>query len=69
MELKGVKPKIKINICEEEMALDDENLISVIMKQNRLDVEGGFYMRMIKRIVKKGRNKNKQSEKKRKMDH
>lgn len=60
---KGVQPKIKIiNVSEEEMTLDDENLISVIMKQNKLDEEKeGVHMRVIKKIVKEGRNENTQS--------
>ncbi|EFN77658.1 hypothetical protein EAI_05448, partial [Harpegnathos saltator] len=55
MEPKGAKPKIKIiNIDEEEMALDDENLLNIIMKQNKL--ENGreeFHMQIIKKITKK----------------
>lgn len=63
MEPRGVKPKIKIiNVGEEEMGLDDENMMSIIMKQNKLEDEReGFHMRVIKKIVKEGRNENTQS--------
>lgn len=62
-EPKGIMPKIKIiNVGEEEMALDDKNLISIITKQNKLeDKKEGFYMRIIKKIVKEGRIRNTQS--------
>lgn len=55
MEPKGAKPKIKVvNIGEKELAMDDENLLSVIMKQNNIeDNREEFHMRVIKKITKK----------------
>lgn len=63
MEPKSVKPKIKvINIGEEEMALDEENLLNVIVKQNKIeDDREEFHMRIIKKIIKdksNGREEN-----------
>ncbi|RLU18849.1 hypothetical protein DMN91_009207, partial [Ooceraea biroi] len=58
MEPKGVKPKIKIvNVGEEEMALEEESLMNVIRKQNKIDGNReGCHMRMIKKIVKEKRD-------------
>lgn len=52
MEPKGAKPKIKVvNIDEEEMKLENENLLNVIMKQNKIEDEREeFHMRIIKKI-------------------
>lgn len=54
MELKATKPKIKVvNIGGEEMTLEDENLLNVIRKQNKIEDEREeFHMRIIKRINK-----------------
>lgn len=44
------------------MALDEKNLIDIIMKQNKLDDDReGFHMRLIKKIVKEGSNGNMQA--------
>lgn len=57
-----MKPKIKIiNVSEEEMRLDDDDLITTIKKQNRIDaINDGFQMRIVKKIVKEKRNDNNQ---------
>lgn len=54
MEPKGAKPKIKVvNIDEEKMKLENENLLNVIMKQNKIeDEKEEFHMRIIKKISK-----------------
>ncbi|XP_070169411.1 uncharacterized protein PF3D7_1120000-like [Polyergus mexicanus] len=57
-----MKLKIKIiNVSEEEMRLDDDDLITTIKKQNRIDaINDGFQMRIVKKIVKEKRNDNNQ---------
>ncbi|XP_029670033.1 uncharacterized protein LOC115239577 [Formica exsecta] len=57
-----ITPKIKIiNVSEEEMRLDDDDLITTIKKQNRIDaINDGFQMRIVKKIVKEKRNDNNQ---------
>lgn len=51
------KPKVKIiAIGEEEMRLDDISLINTVKKQNGITGESkSFYMKVIKRILKKNR--------------
>ncbi|XP_070169431.1 uncharacterized protein PF3D7_1120000-like [Polyergus mexicanus] len=63
-----MKPKIKIiNVSEEEMRLDDDDLITTIKKQNRIDaINDGFQMRIVKKIVKEKRNDNNQLRRKEK---
>lgn len=60
METRKIKPKIKvINVGEEEMKLNDRNLIDTITKQNKVDdKEEGFYLRVVKRIIKEGKKGN-----------
>ncbi|XP_071652277.1 uncharacterized protein [Temnothorax longispinosus] len=60
MEPKKIEPKIKIiNVGKEEMELKEVNLIEAIKKQNKIDeIREGFYIRVVKRIVKEGRNDN-----------
>ncbi|XP_029673847.1 uncharacterized protein LOC115241989 [Formica exsecta] len=62
MESPQMKPKIKIiNVSEDEMRLDDDDLITTIKKQNRIDaINDGFQMRIVKKIVKEKRNDNNQ---------
>lgn len=54
MEPKGLKLKIKvINIGNKEMALDEDKLLNVIMKQNKIKEDREeFHMRIIKKITK-----------------
>ncbi|XP_070170427.1 uncharacterized protein, partial [Polyergus mexicanus] len=67
-ESSQMKPKIKIiNVSEEEMRLDDDDLITTIKKQNRIDaINDGFQMRIVKKIVKEKRNDNNQLRRKEK---
>lgn len=65
VEPKKIKPKLKVlDVDEDEMKLKDEDLIDTIKKQNNIDGnEGGFYIRVVKKIdkVRKGgiaRNRN-----------
>jgi len=61
METSQSKPKIKIiNIGLEEKYIDDNELINMIKKQNKIDVVN---MRIVKRMVKEKRNN--QSERRR----
>lgn len=57
-EPKRNKPKIKIiNVNEEVISLKDENLIDMIFKQNEINrKEEGFYIRLVKKIVKGKKN-------------
>ncbi|XP_070158954.1 uncharacterized protein [Polyergus mexicanus] len=63
-----MKLKIKIiNVSEEEMRLDEDDLITTIKKQNRIDaINDGFQMRIVKKIVKEKRNDNNQLKRKEK---
>lgn len=46
-----MKPKIKItNINEEEIKSDDDNLSDTIKEQNRIAINEGFHMRIVKRM-------------------
>lgn len=57
-----VKPKIKIvNIDEDEIKLDDNDLIDVIKRQNKIPVNKEFQMRIVKKIIKEKRNYRNQS--------
>lgn len=60
METRKIKPKIKVvNVGEEEMKLNGRNLIDTITKQNKVDdKEEGFYLKVVKRIIKEGKKGN-----------
>ncbi|XP_071646044.1 uncharacterized protein [Temnothorax longispinosus] len=60
MEPRRMVPKIKIiNVGAKEMKADEENLIDTILKQNKIDGDrNGFFIRIVKKIVKERRNSN-----------
>lgn len=65
IESPRIKPKIKvINIDEETYyKLDDDKLLATIKKQNRIDAKKkGFYMRIVKKIMKEKSKDNNQEE-------
>lgn len=48
-----IKHKVKIiNVGEEEMTLGDKELMDTIKKQNKIDINDGTQLRVVKRIVK-----------------
>lgn len=64
IESPRIKSKIKvINIDEEAYKLDDDKLLATIKKQNRIDAKKkGFYMRIVKKIMKEKSKDNSQEE-------
>lgn len=70
IEPRKIKPRIKIiNVGMDEMEMEDENLVDMIKRQNiDNEMNDGFYIKLVKRIVRKNKidtmqpNKGKRSD-------
>jgi len=51
-----IKPKIKIvSIDEDKIKLDDNDLIDIIKRQNKIEVNKEFQIRIVKKLIKEKR--------------